>query len=462
MNFYKERQHMSQSFNKVSLLTLIWLSKVKRASLFLLASCILSILLPSQSLYAQVFKPQPNIADDSGNWSSSTAAQLEIKLDGFSGIFISEFLGIDTTKIHHAQHIVRLPNVTGEDGKTRAYFAITHSNKIFNTLEYFPDGYWMVAEINPESYDAATDQLIDMPGSDGQYVYEEHFTRSRLTPFGFTGGRNEYADQLAERPEQFVISSAGDWNHPGKMAGFDGILLMAAQQFSGLVGTEPGDDPDAVLFYDVRNPLKPIYLGLVDAIQLGLPSKLGGGRDAIASVGLSKSESGYYHMGIEYTNYICHEDTDCFAAPMNNEQFFIKWKPIQGDFNSSGQLGQIFHSREIYDEMPVEGEACFEDDNVICQPPGTVRSIFFVAVRDSIFQDSVFSDDNANKGIPAFVPHMYSNSIEGDFSADASFTLNADTQSFKPMDSASNKNKFYNQLIGDCAPNGGLYVTDQN
>ena len=89
-------------------------------------------------LHAQVWAPEPNVADDTGNWSSMNVQQLDIRLDGFRGYRSTYVLGINAAKLHHPQHIVRLPNKVGSDGLTRAYFAITVSNRFYREATIIP------------------------------------------------------------------------------------------------------------------------------------------------------------------------------------------------------------------------------------------------------------------------------------------------------------------------------------
>ena len=69
--------------------------------------------------------PKPNIAVDTGNWTSVDVQKLLIRRDGFSGYFTRGFLGSEQLKSYHPQHVVRLPNKEDANGNMRAYFAVT-------------------------------------------------------------------------------------------------------------------------------------------------------------------------------------------------------------------------------------------------------------------------------------------------------------------------------------------------
>ena len=137
---------------------------------------ILSIMLCLNNAYAEPWAPSPNVAVDTGNWSNATFQELQIRLNGFRGYETTRIAGVNEAKLHHPQHIVRLPNKGGH-----AYFAITQSNRFYTQsidLQY-TDGYWMVIEVDADAYDRYSDQIIQTAGSDGRYVYEEHFSNNR-------------------------------------------------------------------------------------------------------------------------------------------------------------------------------------------------------------------------------------------------------------------------------------------
>ena len=218
--------------------------------------------------------PHPYVAEDTGNWSSTTFDELQIRLDGFTGYETEYWLTSDIIglKLYHPQHVVRLPNAKGSDGKIHAYFAITQSHAFTSLIPGFldiPDGYWMIAEIDADAYDPATDRIKNTPGSDGRYVYEEHFTGE----IDHRVWQGEYTDRI-KKGSQFVLSTAGDWIHPCKMSAFGGLLVMVGQNWDPKKGAgTKGKANDAVLFYDVRDPVHPKYLGLLDTDQMQTSAK---------------------------------------------------------------------------------------------------------------------------------------------------------------------------------------------
>jgi hypothetical protein len=209
---------------KITIAPRSWDSGGVASALFLLCLWALPPLhAQTPPLLPNPWMPKPNVADDAGNWSSTTVEELQIRLNGFSGYRTTNVLSSNNIggKLHHPQHIVRLPNSVGPDGKTHAYFAITQSNAFYLALStkagHWSDGYWMVVQIDADAYDPLTDRIFDKPGSsDGQIVYEEHFNENR------DAAREEYSEPMSSKGAQFVISQAGDWNHPCKMSAFGG------------------------------------------------------------------------------------------------------------------------------------------------------------------------------------------------------------------------------------------------
>ncbi|MBN8733926.1 MAG: hypothetical protein J0L64_25545 [Acidobacteria bacterium] len=433
--------------------------------------------------------PRPYVAEDTGNWSSSTFAELQIRRDGFSGYKTTFVLGSDTLigfKVHHPQHIVRLPNAKGADGKTHAYFAITQSHAFYGVgadylggsgeAGHFSDGYWMVAEINSDAYDPATDRIISTPGSDGRYVYEEHFVENEIA------GRIEYSQELNRKQGSFILSKAGDWNHPCKMAAFGGLLVMVGQNWNPAVGSI-GESTDAVLFYDVRNPLRPRFLGLMDAGQLQTKEKYPDeDRRKIDTMGLAyfpparEGESGYYHLGVMDRNFVCDESKDCFKEPMD----ISKWTPVETaaplrtgfSAEMGGQQGNVYHSREIYAEVPAADEPCFDREGnehlnqkpPECAPAGTYRAMFGDAKEDSVLPNSFTSfacrfipkQCDANKeGLLRFTSLTY------DSGSGSEFRLGGATPKYTGRFEDGKKNKFFTQMTGDCQPGSGLGVNSK-
>ncbi len=434
-------------------------------------------------LSAQPWAPKPNVADDTGNWSSSTVQELQIRLNGFRGyettVAADGLAGIlKGAKLHHPQHIVRLPNRAGPDGKTRAYFAITQSNRFSRLVPpgFVTDGYWMVAETDPDAYDPVTDQVVDTPGSDGKYVYEEHFNNDR------DAARREYSRRLADKGGQMKISLAGDWTHPAKMSAFGGVMLMVGQNWSPL-GTV-GDSKDAILFYDVRDPVRPVYLGLLDADDLRVPRDKEGVQ-TIDNIGLVSFENGFYHLGVRDQSFVCHESQDCFINPNTTGKWRERAKsnlppPVEVHPHVGGQQGDVFHTREIYSEVPAADEPCYDSAGRLylsldvkpaeCAPAGTYRAMFMEAREDSVVPNSFLflcdvprlvgfdigacsSLDANRQGLPTFASLLYGLGTRTVFSMDANTTY---TGRF----GHGRKNRFFTQLTGDCSPGGGIYVNN--
>jgi len=380
--------------NSTSLLFCAATTRPFRSSLA--ATLVLSLLAFGPPALAEIVDVTPNVADDSGNWSTTTVLGLEIRLNGFTG-YTSTGLAADTIvdperyrsgKVAHPQHVVRLPNAIGPDGQWHAYFAISHSgdcdplvdDPIFSgcsaTDMIGGDGYWMVAEIDADAYDHTNDRIINSADSDGRYVFEEHFQRD---------------------------SPNGDWNHPAAMAVMGDALLMVGQQFEPVVPLFMGESPDALLFYDVSQPGAPVYVGKLDACQLGIVSDcsqgaLGSnGRDVLSGLGLAHFENGWYHLSVggeASRNFYCDSGVDCFKAPITIGPAG-KWKdlpPSGTEKQSGGQQGQIIHSREIYSEAPGPGEPCYRqigadrgrivrllgpgERDATCTPSGVRRPIY--------------------------------------------------------------------------------------
>jgi hypothetical protein len=144
-------------------------------------------------------------------------------------------------KTWHPQHVVRLPNKDG-----RAYFMVAQSGR---------QGGWIsLLQTAPDAIDS-DDLLKD--GAGGLYVWSDNYGRNSGNP-------------------------AGAYNHPGKMEVIGGLLLVAAQDWiTDLMITcdaidNDGDilgrygSLDAILFYDIRDPQYPKYLGKLDTEQLGI------------------------------------------------------------------------------------------------------------------------------------------------------------------------------------------------
>jgi hypothetical protein len=481
---------------------------------------------------AQTWKPssEPNIADDVGNWTSINKANLSID-DGssFSGLKTTRaFLSTPFTskaKLYHPQHIVRLPNSIADDGTVRAYFAVTQSWRYYDygDVSYHTSGYLTVIEMDADALDPVNDVLVDTPGYDGKFVYEEVYSDDR------DSAREEYADQINENPGAFVISNIGDWGHPAKMVSYGNLLMMVGQTWQPLAGAE-GSSLDAIVFYDVSNPKRPKYLGNLDSEQLRLPEykdKYGNlssegaslpyaGWQKIDKLGMTKTIDGYYHMSVMENNYYCHEDNDCFASPnlqsgdisgpnvtfepkyhsmVNNVQQtfpeyvknFNGWVFSDQYFYVAAAQGDAFRSREIYAEAPLASEPCFDENyqpvptgearlgksDHLCAPPGAIRTMEYYG-NDKRWVDS--STLNYSAGTIDFFPVFYGNAKDiGDNTTGEEVGVVVQGQvelgnriinrNGTPIDSDFEKNKqeyrkFFSQPAGACASSGGLYVTD--
>ncbi len=139
-------------------------------------------------------------------------------------------------KVWHTQHVVRLPNKNG-----RAYFMVAQS--------YKRGGWISLLQTRPDAIDG--DDLLKASAS-GQYTWQ-HLYNS--------------------------VNPAGSWNHPGKMEVIGGLLLVATQDWDTLLMRYSNDfedilggSDDAVLFYDVRDPEFPRYLGKITATDFGVPA----------------------------------------------------------------------------------------------------------------------------------------------------------------------------------------------
>jgi len=373
----------------------------RRFQTSLAAACALGVFACSGSALADIVNVTPNVADDIGNWTTTTVLDLEIRLNGFTG-YTATGVAADTIvddkyrsgKVSHPQHVVRLPNTLGPDGQWHAYFAITHSgdcdplveNPITTDCTFDDmlggDGYWMVAEIDADAYDHTSDRIINSPDSDGRYVFEEHFK--------------------SDNPR-------GDWNHPAAMAVMGDALLMVGQQFDPEALSYPGirlymgDSPDALLFYDVSQPRAPVYVGKLDVCQLGLASVCGGGsgRDVLSGLGLAHFENGWYHLSVGGAegvvgNFYCDSGADCFKAPITIGPSG-NWKdlpPSGAELQAGGQQGSVIHSREIYSEAPGPGEACYKQDGTLLQPGELDAHCTPAGVRRALYS---FADHNAGK-----------------------------------------------------------------
>ena len=380
------------------------------------ASCVLGLLACSGTASAQIVNVTPNIADDIGNWETTTVDELQIRRNGFTGYYTAGLFADLGGKTTHPQHIVRLPNAIGPDGQAHAYFAISHSadwgscpsnpGGILADISCGGDGFWMVAQIDEEDYDEVADLIITNGAragdslkrqvTEGQYVFEEHFTTDvpLVSP--------NCSPTPCLKDGKIWYSGAGDWNHPAAMATMGDALLMVGQQFDGSGTITMGRDADALLFYDVSQPWAPVYQGKLNVCQLGMASDCDGlllqGRNVLSGLGLAYFENGWYHLSLGggpgvVANFYCDAGADCFIAPVTVGPAG-KWKdlpPVGTEKQSGGQQGQVIHTREIYSSAPIPGEPCYKPDgtllaatdaHVMCSPPGVQRAIYSRAVSD--------------------------------------------------------------------------------
>ena len=469
----------------------------------LVATFILTSLWTTSPLRAEVVDITPNVADDIGNWTTTTVDKLDIRLNGFTGyettgvfaqVIVEEY---KSAKVTHAQHIVRLPDAIGADGQMHAYFAITHSG---DQDGLGADGYWMVAEIDAEDYDEVNDRITqdinpnDGNSTEGRYVYEEHFTEDGI-----------FSPNCTPTPcvkDGIWYSDAGDWNHPAAMARVGDVLLMVGQNW--LTATiDWGQSPDAILFYDVSDPKSPRYIGKLDACDLNLVEFCGIGRDEIDNLGLAYFENGTYHLSVgrnTFTNFYCSEGLDCFKPP-DTGKWMDKWKQGASTEAAGGQQGTIIHSREIYSEAPIPGEPCYKTDGTLlqegefdafCAPPGKQRAVFSHAEHSSgsryvegscwpyyggcAIQNFItpfppfvppylaagsitdLHDFRRDAGIPFFDErhYVYTNPTNA---ADVGTVLSPGPDSLEWTGGTRARNKVYfSQLTGECQGNSGSYV----
>lgn len=462
---------------------------------FVVAGLLLHLSYPPSAAAAAWTPGERNIADDTGNWTSVSSEALAIRMDGFSGIKTTRFAGsaifTDAVKLYHPQHVVRLPNAVATDGTTRAYIAVTQSWRFYSYsgASYHTDGYLSIIEMDADALDPATDTLIDTPGSDGAFVYEEHFNDNR------DRARSEYAAQILALGDQFKISNLGDWGHPAKMVGYGNLLLMVGQTWQPLAGAE-GNSLDAVVFFDVSNPRNPRYMAQLTSDQLGIdphtsdgePSSEGAslpyaGWKKIDKLGMTKTADGYYHMSVMARHYYCHEDDDCFENPTvslstpNDADRNWKWEPDTVTVTPGRKArslayaqGDTYRSREIYANSPLISEPCYDADKLsvpigagrigradeLCAPPGTVRTMVYEGNDSFSVLNNRYKD---TEGTLDFWTVTYtSESAPSNFSG----AYLAGSRIEGVLQATGFKNTFFTQPQGACASSGGLYVTDQN
>ena len=198
----------------------------------------------------------------------------------------------------HPQHVVRLANKNG-----LAYFMVAQSDK--------GGGFITLLQTHPNQLDSSTDLIKTPPsgGNTGAYIWADGYPSNGANPIG-------------------------SWNHPGKMEVIGGLLVVAAQNWSTTcpTGSGLGSSIDALLFYDVRDPENPKYLGKINEDELGV--------NEISTVGIVKTPNNTYILTAggdgRYSTWRAQEITTDIK----------KWTriptPIAESF--SGQHGMNFNS----------------------------------------------------------------------------------------------------------------------
>jgi hypothetical protein len=182
--------------------------------------------------------------------------------DSIWGNFYEECFG---EVLYHPQHIVRLPNKKDDNGNLRAYFVVSQSRG--------HNGYISVLETKPGAVDTSTDEIQTTNNSiAGNIIWQDIYTGS------FNGTYNP----------------VGNWNHPGKMDVCGGVLVVAMENwesdFTTFCGDQRGSSYDALVFYDVRDPKEPKYIGKMTSTEMGL--------GAISSVFLKRMQNGDFILNV--------------------------------------------------------------------------------------------------------------------------------------------------------------------
>ena len=146
-----------------------------------------------------------------------------------------EEVGPDGKKVWHTQHVVRLRNKNG-----RAYFMVAQS--------YQQGGWISLLQTGPDAIDGNDLLKGGTPG--GQYIWQDRFASE---------------------------NRKGSWNHPGKMELIGDLLVVSTQDWSTILMSYSNDferilggSEDGLLFYDVRDPEFPRYIGRITATELGI------------------------------------------------------------------------------------------------------------------------------------------------------------------------------------------------
>lgn len=224
------------------------------------------------------FTPPNKTASALGNWDgqSPISSYKFNNTDRVWGNFYEDCAGVETW---HPQHIVRLKNKRGADGKERAYFMVAQSRE--------HNGYIEVLETLPGALDPNTDLIKGGDGSVvGNIIWNDVYTGS------FNG----------------TLNPIGNWNHPCKMDVCGDILVVTMQNFvpSGCptywnpTRNPAGTSDDALVFYDVQDPASPKFLGKMTGKELGMPNKNRAERSwsypEISSVALFKAPNQNFYI----------------------------------------------------------------------------------------------------------------------------------------------------------------------
>ncbi|MDQ8181181.1 cadherin-like beta sandwich domain-containing protein [Pelagicoccus sp. SDUM812005] len=298
-------------------------------------------------------QPRNRIAYDSGEWGRLDAG-ITAKVDLLrfdedrTKFFPAWFESCVGEALYHPQHVKRLPN---KDGK--AYFMIAQSRA--------HNGYITLVETYPNALDETTDRVF-APDSDprvavpvGEVIWQDVFT----------GKENGNFNRI------------GNWNHPAKMAVMGGVLVVVAQNWSEGIGLDGigcsndtsnpyqrGESEDALLFYDIRDPAKPAYWGMMSASDLELPSieyfngtdgsGRGGHAKQISVVSLAYiHETGKWRINaggrFNEANYYTTWETNSDSFSPKIEDWEKIASPPSTAFYTSGEHGDDFESYQLAD-----------------------------------------------------------------------------------------------------------------
>ena len=291
-------------------------------------------------------RPENNIAYDSGSWGPDTVIDAHVFNQTAATPWSNHYDDCVGKELFHPQHVVRLPNKDG-----RAYFMVSQSRA--------HNGYLSVLETDLGAVDPATDLLValDNRGTTGRYIWQDVYTGERNGTF----------------------NPIGNWNHPGKMSVVGGVLVVAAQNWdesNPFCQYAPGTSTDAVLFYDVRDPESPRYMGAITADDLGV--------DEVANLELIRTPDDQYLLqaggGDSKTTWI--------APQLNPQQLTTTWTRVSGSEGLAHQHGAAFTSYQWKTTISEE----------FSPPAGTERILFFDTSADDgrvVFFDEYVGRDES-------------------------------------------------------------------